>query len=121
MKLAIFMFASLLMTGAASPQPKQSAPRKTRPKVTAAFSTVPFDGSVERLPQNYGGHSMINVWPELNKRRLQLKQGEYETKEVWAERLQKLQDQPLTGSLTVLSQLAFLATDFENAYDADAK
>jgi hypothetical protein len=128
MKLVALMLAGSMLAGAASPQQPQVKPpsqksgqRKAKPKSPSAFSTVPFDSSVERLPPNYQGHSMVDIWTELNKRRPQLKQDEYETKEAWAARLQKLQDQPLTGSLTVLSQFAFRAQDFKDEYDADTK
>jgi hypothetical protein len=127
-KLAVLMLAGSMLAGAASPQQpevkppsKKSEPRKTRPKATPGFSTAPFDSSVERLPPNYLGHSMIDVWTELNKRSSNFKKGEYETSAAWAARLQKLQGQPLTGSLTMLSQFAFRAYDVEDVYDADAK
>jgi hypothetical protein len=122
MKLAILMLSGSLLAGSAlAQQPKQSRPRNAKPKVTAVFSTAPFNSSVERLSPNYLGHSMIKVWAELYRRRLQFNKREYETSDAWASRVQKLKGQPLISSTTMLSQFAFQAYDVDAFYDADTK
>lgn len=91
-----------------------------RSKKVETFSTVPFDESAAKLPSNYFGHSMSDLWPMLLSRRTKLLKQEYETTEAWAKRIEKVQAEPFWGSLTVFSTLAFKPLDLDSEYDADS-
>jgi hypothetical protein len=113
---------SLLVDPALAQQSsKQPEPPKASPKATTTFSTMPFDNSARRLPPNYRGHSLINVWAALHKRGQQFRKSEYETSEAWNSRSEKLKARPLIGSASMLSQFAFQAYDVDAFYNADAE
>jgi len=91
-------------------------------KVDAAkkrYSEIPFNPSVDRIPANYMGNDADIIYRVLERRENSQAKGEFETTEQYQARIERLNRQPLTGSLQITSLLAFKVADVKFRYVAD--
>lgn len=98
-----------------------SSAQSRKPAAKSKFSNLPFELTAKQLSPRYLGHSLADVWGLLAERKKLLKQGEYEKTPAWESRIEKLNAQPLTGTVTLSNKLAFLLSETENSYSPDAE
>ena len=106
--------------------PVQSfAAGKAKPKAAKKQATsmeVPFDADVENLPPRFSGNNVITLFTALLKNYAKYQKSEFETNEVFQDRLVKLETATVTGKLKYNDTVAFpLLTSFEASYDADSQ
>lgn len=86
------------------------------------YSTTPFDMTIERLPKNYKGHNILDIYQKLTPPR---SKGEFEKTEEYEGRIARWKESTILGKITTKDNLAFeisefLAPDTLTAeYDAD--
>jgi hypothetical protein len=94
--------------------------KKAAPAAPEANITEPFDPAVGKLPPAFRGHSHTKLAQLLWDRRQQLKKDEFETTQAHRDRVARLHEQPLLGSLGEKSVYAFVEVDPSDfSYDAD--
>src|SRR5438034_9089938 len=84
-----------------------------------SYSLQPFDPSIVSLPPHFRGNNAAEIYARLAKRQQSLRQGEFETSEVYRQRKQQELSKPLLGSLTQQGIFAFVVNNVESKYDAD--
>src|SRR6266536_2671597 len=83
------------------------------------FFVQAFDPSIASLPAHFRGHNAAEIYKRLAERKQASTKGEFETTEAYRQRMETKASQPLLGSMTLHSLLAFVVNDLESEYDAD--
>jgi len=97
------------------------AKNKTAKKQTASVE-VSFDANVGKLPPRFSGNNVITLFTALSKNYTRYLKSEFETNEVFQNRLLKLEDARVTGKVKYNDTVAFtLLTSFKSSYDADSQ
>jgi hypothetical protein len=82
-------------------------------------NALPFDLSADRLPRNYQGHKLENIFSELSKLQSKLTKKEFETSAQHTARVQVLKNNLKVSGLSISSIFAFKLNDISYEYDAD--
>lgn len=89
------------------------------------WQQTPFQMGKGGLPQNYLGHSPIDVLSALLDRSRPMEKGEFETTEAYRKRIQQVRQKPILGSTTISDLLAFSVIPDEETvrllYNADTQ
>lgn len=124
MNVPLFRFFVIALLLASLPC-QSFAAGKAKNKVTkkqAASVEMPFDADVEKLPPKFSGNNVITLFGALLKNYPKYQKNEFETNEVFQERLVRLEDATVTGKLKYNGTVAFpLLASFESSYDADSQ
>lgn len=86
------------------------------------YSTTPFDITVERLPKNYKGHNVLDIFQKLIPPQ---PKGEFEKTEEYETRIARWKESTILGKITAKDNLAFEFSEFlaphtlSVGYDAD--
>jgi hypothetical protein len=96
------------------------ASQSKAPAAGRAYSEVPFNPAVERLPANYQGNDAERIYQLIQRRQGSRTKGEFETSGQYGARIEHQDGQPLAGLLHMTSLFAFKAAELKSRYDADS-
>jgi len=89
-------------------------------KTASSYLTVPFDPSIQKIPVPYQGHDIEQVYESFDRRKNAERKDEFETTEQFQRRLTEQAGEPLYGSVTQDSILAFVVSP-NSEYNADSQ
>lgn len=128
--MKIILLALLLVVFPLFPQAtgagEKNSPKKSEKdsKSTITFAITPFDLTAEKLPENYAGHSILDIYQKLV---IPKSKGEFEKSEEYEARLDRWKATPILGKITPSDTLAFWVSELSAPdvlslqYDADTE
>lgn len=117
MKILISLICLILITSNSFAQKKKASTKSQKPSVS--FLAKPFDETLKKLPVNFVGHNLTQIILRLAAIDL-VKKSEFETREEYKDRVNKLYNKPLYGTLTMFDTVAF-SFHPETKYNADTE
>jgi hypothetical protein len=85
------------------------------------YASTEFDDSLDKLPINFKGNSLVDVITAFEKNEKKFSKDEFETNKQFEERLEKQVKLPLVGKLSYDSRYSFVLpdTEIEKTYNAE--